>query len=555
MQGLMMEYPLTLLAILQRAEQLFGSREIVTRLPNKELHRYTYADFIERTKRLAVALRELGVQPGERVATLLWNSYQHLEAYFGIPAIGAVLHTLNLRLHPDDLTYIINHADDRVLIVDATLLPLYEQFRERVHPEHVIVVGDAAAGGLLDYERLLAAADPTDFRYPALDERDAAAMCYTSGTTGRPKGVLYSHRALALHSLALALVDGLAVSERDTVLPVVPMFHANAWGVPFAATMVGAKQVFPGRHLDAESLLDLFEREQVTFTAGVPTIWLGVVQALDRQPGRWKLTPGMRMAVGGSAAPESLIRALDRHNLHLIHAWGMTEMSPVGTISHLAPDLLDAPPDAQYACRALQGRPVPFIEIRARGDQGLVPWDGKSMGELEVRGAWVAGAYYNAPEGDDKFTEDGWFRTGDVVTIDPRGYVKITDRTKDLIKSGGEWISSVDLENALMGHPAVAEAAVIAVPHPTWQERPLAVVVIKEGQQATADELRAYLEPRFARWWLPDAFEFVEAIPRTSTGKFLKSALRERFRTYRLPVANSNAEAILEAKPAGQEAA
>ncbi|WP_029215150.1 long-chain fatty acid--CoA ligase [Kallotenue papyrolyticum] len=552
MQGLIMDYPLTLTAILQRAEQLFGTRPIVTRLPSRELHRYTYADFVERAKRLAVALRALGVQPGERVATLLWNSYQHLEAYFGIPATGAVLHTLNLRLHPDDLTYIVNHADDRVLIVDATLLPLYEQFRARIHPERVIVVGSGAGDGLLDYEALLADADPTSFVYPALDERAAAAMCYTSGTTGRPKGVLYSHRALALHSLAVALADCLALSERDAVLPVVPMFHANAWGLPFAATMVGAKQVFPGPHLDPESLLDLFEREQVTMTAGVPTIWLGVVQALDRQPERWRLTPGMRMAVGGSAAPEGLIRALDRHNLRLIHAWGMTEMSPVGTVSHLAPDLLDAPPDTQYAYRALQGRPLPFIEIRARGDAGFVPWDGTSMGELEVRGPWVASAYYNAPEGDDKFTEDGWFRTGDVVTIDPRGYVKITDRTKDLIKSGGEWISSVDLENALMGHPAVAEAAVIAVAHPKWQERPLAVVVLKAGQQATAEELRAYLAERFARWWLPDAFEFVDAIPRTSTGKFLKSALRERFRDYRLP-GSGPAEELLEPAPHPQE--
>lgn len=533
--GLMMDYQLTIPAMLRRAEALFGPKEIVTRLPNKELHRYTYADFVDRTKRLVLALRDLGVQSGDRVATLGWNSYQHLEAYFAVPSTGGVLHTLNLRLHPNDISYIVNHAEDQVLLVDATLLPLYEKFRDQVHLRHVIVYGGPAPEGMLDYEQLLASADPRAFEYPDMNERQAAAMCYTSGTTGQPKGVLYSHRAIVLHTLGECLVDVLALREADTVLPVVPMFHANAWGLPYSATLIGAKQVFPGPHLDPESLLDLFEREQVTVTGGVPTIWLGIVQMLDAQPDRWKLVPGMRMAVGGSAAPEGMIRAFDRHNLRVIHAWGMTEMTPVGTVSNLTSDLLDAPTDTQYDFRARQGIPLPFVEIRARGDDGLVPWDGQTMGELEVRGPWIASAYFNAPDTDDKFTDDGWFRTGDVVTIDPHGYVKITDRTKDLIKSGGEWISSVDLENALMGYPSVAEAAVIAVSHPKWQERPLAVVVPKAGQRVTKEELLDYLGQRFAKWAVPDAIEFVEAIPRTSTGKFLKTALREQFHDYQLP--------------------
>ncbi|MDI3327879.1 MAG: long-chain fatty acid--CoA ligase [Alicyclobacillaceae bacterium] len=533
MNGTMMQGSLVLPSLLERAGKLFSKVEIVSRLPDKSLHRHTYGDFYRRARQLAEALQRAGLRRGDRVATLMWNHYAHLEAYFGVPASGGVLHTLNLRLHPDDLTYIVQHAEDRFLIVDDVLLPLFEQFKNRVSLERVFVVpltGAPVPEGYENYEDFLATATG-DFRYPDLDENEAAGMCYTSGTTGKPKGVVYSHRSLVLHSLASALVDTLAVSNRDTVLPVVPMFHANAWGVPFTATMVGAKQVFPGPHLDPVSLLDLFEAEGVTLTAGVPTIWLGIVQALEKEPDRWKLQP-MRMAVGGSAAPEGLIRAMDRFGLRVVHAWGMTETTPLGTVSQVKATLRDWPEDRQYEIRAKQGLPVPLIEIRIVNDQGEAPWDGKTMGELQVRGPWVAASYYNRPESADSFTEDGWFRTGDVATIDPEGYMKITDRTKDLIKSGGEWISSVDLENALMGHPAVAEAAVFAVPHPKWQERPLAAVVLKAGASATEEELRAYLATKFAKWWLPDGFVFLDEIPRTSAGKFLKSSLRERFKNW-----------------------
>jgi fatty-acyl-CoA synthase len=337
--------------------------------------------------------------------------------------------------------------------------------------------------------------------------------------------------------MGAALPDVMNLSEIDTVLPVVPMFHANAWGLPYTATMVGAKQVYPGPHLDAVSLLEDFEREKVTLTAGVPTIWLGIIQHLEANPNQFNLTPDMRMVVGGSAAPEGMIRNYDKFNLRVVQAWGMTEMTPLGTMANLPSALKDASDDAKYAYRASQGTPAPMVEIRARGDDnGLIPWDGKTMGELEVRGPWIAASYYNAPQGADRFTEDGWFRTGDIVTIDFRGTVKIQDRSKDLIKSGGEWISSVDLENALMAHPKVAEAAVISVFHPKWAERPLAIVVLKQGQSATAEELKDFLKPKFATWWLPDAIEFVDSIPRTATGKFLKTALREQFKEYKVGV-------------------
>jgi fatty-acyl-CoA synthase len=398
---------------------------------------------------------------------------------------------------------------------------------------------------MLDYEQLLAAADVDRFTEPDLNERQAAAMCYTSGTTGRPKGVLYSHRAIALHSLVSAARDVMDLSEADVLVPVVPMFHANAWGLPFTCTLLGATQVYPGPHLDPASLLELCQAERATVAAGVPTIWLGLLQLLDQNPGAYDLRL-RTLIVGGQAAPRSMIEAFqERHGLTVLHAWGMTEMAPLGTVSRLTGDLREASPEEQYAYRAKQGQPAPFIEIRARGDGGFVPWDGATMGELEVRGPWVASAYHNSTDENDRFTDDGWLRTGDMVTIDPRGYVEITDRTKDVIKSGGEWISSVALENALMGHPAVAEAAVIAVPHPKWGERPLAVVVLKEGHAATAQELLSYLERDFARWWIPDGVEFVTEIPRTSVGKFRKSALRERFRDYAVPTS-----AAADARPA-----
>ncbi len=546
MHGLMMDYQLTLPTLIARARTLFPHKRIVSRLPDKSVHEYTYADMARRSHALGVALRRLGVAQGDRVGTLAWNHYQHLEAYFAIPCMGAVLHTLNLRLHPDDLTYIVNHADDRVILVDETLLPLLDKIRDRIHPEHIVVMSQSmdAPEGLLSYEALLAEADGADVTPPDLSENDAAAMCYTSGTTGHPKGVLYTHRSMVLHAMASATADSLGVRERDVVMAVVPMFHVNAWGLPFTSTMVGATQVMPGPHLDAQSLLENIASEGVTFTAGVPTIWLGILRALDANPDAYDVSSLRTLIVGGSAAPRSMIEGFERrHGLNVVHAWGMTETSPIGTVANLTSDLQDAPDEERFAYRATQGQPVPFVEVRAQGEDGPVPWDAAAMGELEVRGPWIARAYYDAPDIASRFTDDGWFRTGDIVTIDPRGYVKIQDRSKDLIKSGGEWISSVELENLLMGHPAVAEAAVIPVAHPTWQERPLAVVVLEEGQSATAEELRAHLEPHVARWWLPDAYEFVAEIPKTSAGKFSKMTLRDRFKDYTLVDAKAGAPA------------
>ena len=526
-----MRFPLTLAHILERAGRLFPQSEIVSRLPDRSLHRYTYADFCRRARVLGGALQHLGLKRGDRVATLMWNHHAHLEAYFAIPCAGGVLHTLNLRLHPDDIAYIANHAGDRFLIVDDVLLPLYDKFRDRTKFERVIVVpltGSSVPAGFEDHEALVAQSVPLEA--PVLDEEDPAGMCYTSGTTGRPKGVVYSHRALVLHSLASALPDVLGLGNHDAVCPVVPMFHVNAWGLPFTAVMVGAKLVFPGPNLDAVSLLDLYEREQVTLTAGVPTIWMGILQALEQEPARWKLAAGMRMVVGGAAAPEAMIRAFDRFGLRVIQGWGMTETTPVAAVNYVKRELAQVAGDEHYALRAKQGVPLPFVEVRAMTGDGEAPWDGKTMGELEVRGPWIAARYHELQEEAGKWTADDWFRTGDVVTIDAHGYIKITDRIKDLIKSGGEWISSVDLENALVGHPKVAEAAVIALPHPKWDERPLAVVVLKTGLSATADELRNYLAPKFARYWLPDDVVFVSEIPRTSTGKMMKAKLREQFK-------------------------
>ncbi|WP_437730924.1 long-chain fatty acid--CoA ligase [Sorangium sp. So ce1335] len=529
--GRMMDHPLTLTHFLERARTYHARSEIVTQHPDRTLSRATYADLHRRTSKLAHALARLGVREGDRVATLSWNHARHLELYLGVPAMGAVVHTLNLRLHPSDLGYIASHAEDKVLVVDRSLLPLYRKFAAQARCiQRVIVVGDDGPvdGDGLDYEALLAP-EPDHFDFPRLDERAAAMLCYTSGTTGNPKGVLYSHRSIVLHTLVSCMHDALGFRDSDVVLPVVPMFHAMGWGLPYSAVATGARIVLPGPHLDPASLLDLMARERVTFAAGVPTIWLGILALLDEHPRRWDLSSIRAMVIGGAAAPPALIDGfLARHGLVVTHAWGMTETNPLGTVAHLRSGLdLDAA--AALDTRASQGYPVPFVDQRHVGpDDQPLPWDGRSMGELEVRGPWVAASYFG-DEGEDRFTEDGWFKTGDVVTIDHDGYMRITDRAKDVIKSGGEWISSVALENALMSHPAVQEAAVFAARHPVWGERPLAAVVLRPGQVASKDELRAHLEPRFAKFWLPDEVLFVERIPRTSTGKFLKSKLRDEF--------------------------
>jgi fatty-acyl-CoA synthase len=525
MDGLMMDFPLTLTHLLKRSETYFGNGEIVSRRADKSLHRTTYREVTARARQLAAALQKLGLERGDRVGTLCWNHSQHHEAYFGIPCGGFVLHTLNLRLHPNDLAYIANHAGDKAVIVDRSLVPLLEQFRERTQIEHVFVVEDS-------YEELLATASADEWQDPLVDENEAAAMCYTSGTTGLPKGVVYSHRSSVLHSFAVAANNplGLGISVNDAILPVVPMFHANAWGYPYVATMTGAKLVYPGPHLDPESLLDLMSTEKVAWAAGVPTIWLGILQLLDADPSRFDLSAMKGMFVGGSAVPRALIAAYkQRHGIQIIQGWGMTETSPVASTAALPHDLADVDEETQFDLEAMAGIPLPFVEVRVRVGDEDVPWDGESMGELEVRGPWVASTYYDTPEAADRWTADGWFKTGDIVSIHERGYIQIKDRSKDVIKSGGEWISSVELENALMAHPAVAEAAVIAIPDDKWAERPLAAVVLKPGAAASADELRDFLAPSFAKWWLPDRVEFIDEIPKTSVGKFRKTALREQF--------------------------
>ena len=526
--GLMMDdFQLSLTSLVERAERLSAARPVVSRRPDGSPHRTSLGECATRARRLAGGLAALGIRDGDRVATLMWNQAEHLELYFAVPLMGAVIHTLNPRLHPEDLSYIAADAQDRVIIVDESLQHILDSLDWEF--EHVIVVSHSGSvpSDSIDYESLVTSSQP--ITWPAISERRAAGICYTSGTTGRPKGVVYSHRALVLHSLTTALPDVLGINSRDVILPAVPMFHVNAWGLPYTAALTGAALVLPGPRLDAVSLLDLLAGERVSFTAGVPTVWMSLLDALDAEPDRWDLRALQRVSLGGAAASRSLLEGFDRHGLTIIQGWGMTETTPFGTLCRLPAELEAASPAEQYNYRTRQGVPLPLIELRARGEDGeLIPWDDRAMGELEIRGPWVAMAYHGGA-GADKFTDDGWFRTGDIVRIDQRGCIRICDRSKDLVKSGGEWISSVDLENQLMAHRAVAEAAVIAIPDDRWGERPLAAVVLRDGMQTSVEELREHLGSEFAKWQLPDRIEFITAIPRTATGKFKKTDLRERF--------------------------
>jgi len=540
MRGQMMDYPLTLTPIIERARRLYGKKEIVTKA-GPTLERYTYAEFADRVGRLANALEKLGVRRGDRVATFAWNNARHFELYLAVPCMGAVLHPINLRLPGDQIAYIINHADDQVLFVDTTLLPAVEKLAPYLKSvKHFVVMdehvpADCKLPSVYAYEELLSATSP-DHPWPHLDENDAAAMCYTSGTTGNPKGVVYSHRSIFLHCMGLTMADSLGLQERDAYLPVVPMFHVLAWGTPFASAMIGAKMVFPGPHLQPRDLAELIQAEKVTFTAGVPTIWFGLLSLLDKE--RYDLSSLRAMVVGGAAAPQSMIEGFDKkHGLKVIHAWGMTETSPLGTVANLKSYQDDLPEAERFAIRAKQGTPVPLVEIRGIDEQGKeIPWDGKTFGELEVRGPWIVSSYYQDERSKDSF-HDGWFKTGDVVTIDADGFMMIVDRAKDLVKSGGEWISSQDLENAIMSHPKVAEAAVIAIPHPKWQERPLACIVPKPDfkDSLTKEEIYDHLRPRYSHMYLPDDIVFIDAVPKTSVGKFDKKVLRVQFKDYVLP--------------------
>jgi fatty-acyl-CoA synthase len=527
LEGLMQhDHPLTVQHILDRMRRLYSDSEVVT-LGDDGVRRASYGEVTARVDRLCGALRALGIGDGDRVATFAWNSQEHLEVYLGAPSMGAVLHTLNIRLAGEQLTYIANHAEDRIVFVDDTLVPVLEPIASTFETvEHFVVIGDGDAGSLpnvLRYEELLAE-QPEEFDYPELDDRAAAGLCYTSGTTGNPKGVLYSHRSQILHGLTVCIADNIGLRSTDRVLPVVPMFHANAWGLAHAAPLTGADLVMPSRFLQGEPLAKLIESEKVTVAGGVPTIWLDLLNYADAN--KPDLSSLRIVPCGGSAVPLSLMQAFhERHGVEILQAWGMTETSPVASTSRPPKG---ASEDEAWQAKAKAGRPLPLVEARIVADDGSeVEWDGEATGELEVRGPWIARAYYNDPEGDEKF-HDGWLRTGDVAAIDPQGYIKITDRAKDVIKSGGEWVSSVDLEVALMAHDGVAEAAVIAKPDERWQERPLACVVRREGSDVSAEELCGHLSDRVAKWWIPDEFAFIDEVPKTSVGKFDKKVLRKQ---------------------------
>ena len=543
MFGLMQDRPLLIQQLIDHAALNHGDTEIVSRTLEGGIHRYTYRDARVRAKKAAEALTALGIKPGDRIGTLAWNGYRHFELYYGISGMGAVCHTINPRLFPEQIVYIVNHADDQLLFVDLNLLPVVEKLLPELKGvRHVVAMTDRAhlpkdcrIPNLLVYEELIAG-KPGTFEWPEFDERTASSLCYTSGTTGNPKGVLYHHRSTILHAYGAALPDTLGLSARSVVLPVVPMFHVNAWGLPYSAAMVGAKLVFPGIALDGASLHELFETEGVTFTAGVPTVWLALLQHM--QASKLKLSTVKYAVIGGSAAPPAMIETFARdYGVEVLHAWGMSEMSPLGTVNHPKEKHLKLPAADLLALRLKQGRPPFGVDMMIVDDAGKeLPRDGKAFGDLLVRGPWITAGYFRG-EGGKVLREGGWFATGDVATIDPDGYMQITDRSKDVIKSGGEWISSIDLENAAMAHPGVAEAAVIGIAHPKWDERPLLIIHKKPDAAVTRQELIQFLGTKVAKWWLPDDVQFVDAIPHTATGKILKTKLRETFKDYKLPTA------------------
>jgi fatty-acyl-CoA synthase len=541
--GLIMDTPLLTSSLIEYAANYHGDTEIVSRTVEGPIHRYTYAEAHARARRLANALLSLGVRRGDRVATMAWNGYRHFELYFAISGLGAVCHTINPRLFEDQLVYIINHAEDRFIFVDPAFVGLLEGLKDRLRPvEGYVVMTDPAhmqettLPNVVCYETLIGAQSDA-YDCPSLDEKLAAGLCYTSGTTGNPKGALYSHRSIVLHSFSCCTADHpLAASCREVILPVVPMFHVQAWGIPYAAALAGAKLVLPGPKLDGESLHGLLDGERVTMTAGVPTVWLGLLDYL-KETGK-TLDHLECLLVGGSAAPLSMIKAFEEdHGVEVVHAWGMTETSPVATTGRLKRKYLALPREARYEIKLKQGRALYGVEMKIVDDEGRrLPHDGKTAGQLMVRGPWVASAYFRDEAASAAvFDADGWFATGDVVTIDPDGHIHITDRSKDLIKSGGEWISSIDLENAAMNHPDVAEAAAIALAHPKWGERPLLVVVRRDGGKIAGDQLHDFLAGKVAKWWLPDEIVFVDALPHTATGKVSKLELRKIFADHKLP--------------------